>query len=242
MNQRKLLIASTSTVFGKPYLEYLKDEVIQHFLGSKSILFIPYARPGGITYDRYTQNARKFFAANGKKIKGIHEEDPQTALSEAQGIFVGGGNTFVLLKTLYDQGLIEILQDRIKQGIPYMGTSAGSNILGKSIQTTNDMPIVFPPAFEALGAVPFNINPHYIDPDPRSKHMGETRETRINEFLEFNDTLVAGLREGSYFLVNGDQIRLGGPLPVRIFEKGKEPRELDPDEDFSFLLIRDSRD
>ena len=236
MNQRKLLIASTSTIFGKPYLEYLKDEIILHFSASDAILFIPYARPGGITYDQYTQTARKFFAANGMKLKGIHEEDPQIALTEAQGIFVGGGNTFVLLKTLYDQGLIEILQDRIKQGIPYMGTSAGSNILGKSIQTTNDMPIVYPPAFEALGAVPFNINPHYIDPDPQSKHMGETRETRINEFLEFNDTLVAGLREGSYFLVNGDQIRLGGPLSVRIFEKGKEPRELGPEQDFSFLL------
>lgn len=236
MNQRKLLIASTSTVFGKPYLEYLKDEIILHFLGSNSILFIPYARPGGITYDQYTQNARKFFAANGKKIKGIHEEDPQTALSEAQGVFVGGGNTFVLLKTLYDLDLMEMLRTRINQGIPYMGTSAGSNILGKSIHTTNDMPIVYPPSFEALGAVPFNINPHYIDPDPDSKHMGETRETRINEFLEFNDTLVAGLREGSYFLVNGDQIRLGGSLSARIFQKGQEPKELGPEEGFLHLL------
>jgi len=236
VNQRKLLIASTSTVFGKPYLEYLKDEIIQHFLGSNSILFIPYARPGGITYDQYTQNARKFFAANGMELKGIHQTDPQAALSEAQGIFVGGGNTFVLLKTLYDQDLMEILRTRINQGIPYLGTSAGSNILGKSIHTTNDMPIVYPPSFESLGAVPFNINPHYIDPDPHSKHMGENRETRIQEFLVFNNTPVVGLRESSYFLVNGDQIILGGPLSARIFEKGKEPRELGPEQDFSFLL------
>ena len=210
MNQRKLLIASTSTLFGKPYLEYLKGEIVLHFSESDYILFIPYARPGGITYDQYTQTAWKFFAANGMELKGIHQTDPQTALSEAQSIFVGGGNTFVLLKSLYDLDLMEMLQTRINQGVPYMGTSAGSNILGKSIQTTNDMPIVYPPSFEALGAVPFNINPHYINPDPDSIHMGETRETRINEFLEFNDTLVAGLREGSYFLVNGDQIRLGG--------------------------------
>ena len=236
MNQRHLLIASTSTVYGKPYLEYLKDEIVQHFSASDSILFVPYARPGGIAYDQYTQTARKFFAANGMELKGIHEEDPQKSLTEAQGIFVGGGNTFVLLKTLYDQDLMEILRTRINQGIPYMGTSAGSNILGKSIQTTNDMPIAYPPSFAAIGAVPFNINPHYIDPDPLSKHKGETREIRINEFLEFNDTLVAGLREGSYFLVNGNQIRLGGPLSARIFEKGKEPKELGSEDNFSFLL------
>jgi dipeptidase E len=237
MNNRNLLIASTSTVYGKPYLEYLVDEIKEFFLSSNQIVFIPYARPGGITFDEYTIIAKKFFEANGMSLTGIHEfEDPKKALENCDGVFTGGGNTFVLQKTLYDNGLIQVIRERLSEGLPYMGTSAGSNILGATIRTTNDMPIAYPPTFEAIAAVPFNINPHYIDPDPDSKHMGETRETRIKEFLVFNDFPVVGLREGSFFRVKKDEIKLGGSLNARIFEKGKDAYELSPEDDFGFLL------
>jgi len=237
MSKRNLLIASTSTVFGKPYLEYLKDEVKEIFSASKEVLFIPYARPAGITYEEYTIHARKFFDANGMTLIGLQEFDnPNVGLKRCEGIFTGGGNTFVLLKSLYDQELLLNIKEKISEGIPYLGTSAGSNILGATIRTTNDMPVEYPPSFEAIGAVPFNINPHYVDPDPDSKHMGETRETRIKEFLVFNDTPVVGLREGSYLRVKGEEINLGGPHSARIFEGMKEPYELLPQDDFSFLL------
>lgn len=237
MDKRNLLIASTSTVYGKPYLEYIRKEIIEFFNASKHILFIPYARPGGITFDQYTSIARKFFESNGLALKGIHEfDDPINAVTDCNGIFTGGGNTFVLLKTLYDQGLLPHLRSRINEGIPYMGTSAGSNILGPSIRTTNDMPIVYPPSFDAIGAVDFNINPHYVDPDPNSKHMGETRETRIREFLAFNNVYVVGLREGSFIRIKENKISLGGRHTMRIFEKGKDPLELGANDELTFLL------
>lgn len=237
MYNRKLLIASTSTVHGSGYLEYLAETITGFFGAFGKVLFIPYARPGGAGYDEYTETARSFFESQGMAIKGIHQyETPMDGILEADGFFVGGGNTFVLLKTLYDNNLMPILRERIRQGVPYMGTSAGSNILGPTIQTTNDMPIVFPPSFDALGIVPFNINPHYIDPDPDSTHMGETRETRIREFHAFNYTTVCGLREGSYLMVNDDEIELGGHLPVRVFSANNEPQEMRPGSDLSFLL------
>jgi len=171
------------------------------------------------------------------KLNGIHEsKNMKKALSEAQGIFVGGGNTFLLLRTLYDQSLLEVIKSKISKGIPYLGTSAGSNILGKSIKTTNDMPIVYPPSFEGIQAVPFNINPHYTDPQLGSKHMGETRDTRIKEFLKYNDTTVVGLREGSYLRVVADEISLGGPHKTKIFQPGSKPVELAANDDLSFLL------
>ena len=238
MQNRNLLIASTSTVHGQPYLEYLSSEIEDHFSSSEEILFIPFARPGGMSWDQYTDIARGFFESKGIKIKSIHEKDQFLEnLEECNGIFTGGGNTFVLLKSLYDLDLVPGLRQKIAEGIPYLGTSAGSNILGSTIRTTNDMPIVYPPSFKALGAIPFNINPHYIDPDPKSKHMGETRETRIKEFHFFNDTPVVGLREGSYFKVNHSNIKLGGSLSARVFEKGKKPYELQPGENFSFLMV-----
>ncbi len=237
MSKRNLLIASTSTVFEKPYLAYLTEELEQFYMGVDKIAFIPFARPGGISYNDYTSLANNFFSSLGKKIIGIHESDdmPET-LNECDGIFAGGGNTFVLLNALYKYKLMEPLRKRLLAGTPYLGTSAGSNILGISIQTTNDMPVVYPPSFAALEVVPFNMNPHYTDPDPDSKHMGETRETRIKEFLVFNDVPVAGLREGSYFIVSGNNMRLGGNHSVRIFERSKEPYEINPGSDVSFLL------
>jgi len=215
---------------------YLLDEVNSFFSGADEILFIPYARPSGISYDQYTEYPRKAFAEIGKKVKGIHEfDDPVKAVQQAKGIFTGGGNTFVLLKTLYENRLIPAIREAVKKGTPYMGSSAGSNITGLTVGTTNDMPIVYPPSFDALQLVPFNINPHYLDPDPNSKHQGETRETRINEFHHFNGQAVIGIREGSWLHVQGSTMSLKGELSARIFEKGKEPYEQEPGDISHFL-------
>lgn len=226
---KKLLIVSTSTIHGSGYLEYLTDEMVDFFEGIKEVVFIPYARPSGMTHDDYTNAARTKFASLNIKVKGIHEyENPKEAIKNAEAVFTGGGNTFLLLKTLYEFGLVKELKDRIENGMLYMGTSAGSNITGLTVGTTNDMPIVYPPTFDAIGVLPFNINPHYLDPDPSSKHKGETRQTRIEEFLNFNDIKVVGLREGSWLRVKGDEIELKGPLTARIFVKGEEVYEYKP--------------
>ena len=239
MPHKKLLIISTSTVHGKPYLSYMTEEIKTHFKGISEIVFIPFARPGGISWDDYTQVARNYFQNLGIHVKGVHEFDSmKTAVENAEGIFTGGGNTFVLLKEIYDQGLMETLRKKINNGMPYMGTSAGSNLTGQTINTTNDMPIVYPPTFDAIGAIPFNINPHYLDPDPNSTHMGETRETRIKEFLTYSDLRVAGLREGSFLKLENGNLSLGGTLPMRLFEQGKEPREIEPGSDIQFMMTK----
>lgn len=232
----RLLIVSTSKIHGSEYMEYLYEELGDFFNGIKEILFIPYARPGGMSYDEYTRLSREAFAKIDIKVKGIHEfDDPRSAIESARAIFTGGGNTFLLLKTLYNNQLIEPLKQVVQAGTPYMGSSAGSNLTGLTIGTTNDMPIVYPPSFDALQLVPFNINPHYLDPDPDSKHQGETRETRITEFLNFNHQPVLGLREGSWLRREGDELTLKGTLSARLFEKNQDPRELVPG-DVSFLL------
>ncbi|QNR24990.1 dipeptidase PepE [Croceimicrobium hydrocarbonivorans] len=232
----KVLMISTSKIHGSDYMEYLLDEV-EGFLGeAKELLFIPYARPGGISFDEYTKYPTKALAAKGIEVKGIHEfADPKEAIAKAQAIFVGGGNTFLLTKTLYELELIEALRAAVVKGIPYMGSSAGSNLTGLSIGTTNDMPIVYPPSFEALALVPFNINPHYLDPDPNSKHQGETRATRINEFHFQNSQAVIGLREGSWLRLEKGKLELKGPHSAVLFEAQKEMREI-PQGDVSFLL------
>ncbi|KAB2808088.1 dipeptidase PepE [Phaeocystidibacter luteus] len=231
----RLLIVSTSSIHGKPYLTYLEDEVKSFFQGKK-ILFVPYARPGGISWDEYTAKASERFTEWGFEMTGIHtHEDPIKALAEADGVFTGGGNTFVLVKTLYDLGLMKPLKEAVENGLPYMGSSAGSNLTGLTVRTTNDMPIVYPPSFDALGLVPFNINPHYLDPDPSSTHMGETRETRINEFHHFNDQPVIGIREGSWLRREGDQLELKGPHTARLFRKGSAAIEREQG-DWSDLL------
>lgn len=223
----RLLIASTSTVYGSGYLEYIIDDAVR-FLDVDEILFIPYARPSGITYDEYTETPRKAFAAKGINIRGLHEfENPQEAILKARAIFTGGGNTFLLLKSLYEMDLIDALRVAVNSGTPYMGSSAGSNISGLSIGTTNDMPIVYPPSFEALGFFPFNLNPHYLDPDPNSTHKGETRETRIKEFHKFNAQPVLGLREGSWLEAENGKIELKGNLTARLFQQEKEPIEIE---------------
>ncbi len=229
---KNFILASTSTVYGSDYLAYLKDEVADLFQGVKEIIFVPYARPSGVSHDEYTQVANKFFNSIGIKAIGLHTFDnPKQALTQAQGIFTGGGNTFLLLKTLYELNLIQDIKNKISEGTPYLGTSAGSNIAGLNIRTTNDMPIVYPPSFDAMGVIPFNINPHYLDPDPTSKHKGETRETRILEFLTQNDTTVIGIREGNWIRGKGDQLTIEGKLDTRIFQTHKEPFEVAPGTD-----------
>lgn len=223
---KRILLASTSTVYGGTYLSYLQDELIDFFTGIDEILFVPYARPSGITHDEYTQIAQQFFNRVGKRIVGLHTfADPKKAIRQAKAIFTGGGNTFVLVNQLYGLEVMDVLREAVENGTIYMGTSAGSNIAGQTMQTTNDMPIVYPPSFKTLGLVPFNINPHYLDPDPQSKHKGETRETRIKEFHVFNDTPVIGLREGSWLRVEDEKVSLKGDLTARIFLKEQEPYE-----------------
>ncbi|WBU90002.1 dipeptidase PepE [Cellulophaga omnivescoria] len=223
---KNLLLASTSTLFGENYLEYLLDDVALFFKDVDTITFIPYARPGGISHDNYTAIAAKAFAKIDKKIVGLHTyTTAQEGINQAQAFFCGGGNTFLLVQQLYNQNAMLHLQEHITNGKPYMGTSAGSNIAGVSMHTTNDMPIVYPPSFETMQLVPFNINAHYLDPDPNSKHNGETRETRIKEFHTYNTTPVVGLREGSFLLVNNNTINLKGNFTARIFEPQKAAYE-----------------
>ena len=227
---KNLIIASTSTVHGGDYLEYLYPVLENHFANCETIVFIPYARPGGITHDEYTETVQKAFSKINKKVVGLHTfENPAAALANAEGIFTGGGNTFLLVTQLYQNKTMEALSKAIASGTPYLGTSAGSNITGISMQTTNDMPIIYPPSFTTLGAIPFNLNPHYLDADTQSKHMGETRETRIKEYHAFNDTSVLGLREGSWLDVKGDTIILKGTLTARWFTQNQEPIELLPE-------------
>ncbi|MBV8251763.1 MAG: dipeptidase PepE [Chitinophaga sp.] len=225
---KQIVLASTSTLFGEEYLAYLKPAMKTLFSGVKEVIFIPYARPGGISHDDYTLRAADGFKELGITVRGLHTFDnPVAALDAAQGIFTGGGNTFLLVKTLHEKGLMQHLRSVVENGTPYMGCSAGTNIGGLSMQTTNDMPIVYPSSFETTGLVPFNINPHYLDPIAGSQHMGETRETRIKEFHTQNTIPVVGLREGSWLQVVGDTITLRGTLSARIFEAGIAPYEVE---------------
>lgn len=233
---KKIIIASTSTLHGGSYLDYLLPVLQSHFKDCKSILFIPYARPGGISHDEYTQKVSEAFQTINISVKGIHEfENAEIAIKNAEGIFTGGGNTFLLVTQLYRNNIMQALSETVKNGTPYLGTSAGSNICGLSMQTTNDMPIIYPPSFQTLGLIPFNLNPHYLDPELQSKHMGETRETRIKEFHAFNNTPVLGLREGSWLEVKGDKITLKGNLSARLFQQNQSPTELEPESDLSHL-------
>ncbi len=224
---KNLLVASTSTIYGSGYLEYLLPLLKDHFNQVKDVIFIPYARPGGLSYDDYTAIAQKAFKKIDITVVGLHTfSDPIQALENAQGIFTGGGNTFELVNQLYKTNVLPTLRQVLFNGTPYLGTSAGSNICGLTMQTSNDMPIVYPPSFKTLGLLPFNINPHYLDPIQGDTHMGETRETRIKEFHVYNNVPVIGLREGSWLEVKGAKIELKGDLKARIFESNKDPYEV----------------
>ena len=236
IKMKNLIIASTSTIHGSGYLEYLLPELSLFFKNCKSILFIPFARPGGISHDDYTVKVQQAFAKINIAVRGLHEFDSaKEAIETAEGIFTGGGNTFLLVSQLYKNKVMDVLANAVKNGTPYLGTSAGSNITGLSMQTTNDMPIVYPPSFQTLGLIPFNLNPHYLDADLQSKHMGETRETRIKEFHQFNSIPVLGLREGSWLEVRGGNIILKGDLSAQLFLQNQEPKELETGSDLSRL-------
>jgi len=234
---KKLLIASTSTVHGKAYLEYILPELSDFYKGVKEVLFIPYARPSGLSHDEYTNRVKDAFQKINMNVKGIHEFDsPIDAVNNAKGIFTGGGNTFLLVSQLYSHKLISVIKNVVENGIPYFGTSAGSVITGVTMQNTNDMPIIYPPSFITLGLLNFNLNCHFLDPDPNSTHMGETRETRINEYHTINATPVLGLREGSWLRLNGQKVILKGKLNARLFQQNKQAVELAPETDFGFLM------
>lgn len=220
---RRLLLISNSTNHGQGYLDHVLYE-IDDFLGPvRRLVFVPFA-----LHDRetYGATARERLAAIGVEVGILTADEAGRRLAgEAEAVFTGGGNTFRLLKTLQDSGLFPILRERALAGMPYIGSSAGTNIAAPTIRTTNDMPIVEPSSFEALGLVPFQINPHYLDPDPNSTHMGETREQRIQQFHEENWTTVVGLREGAWIRIEGDRGTLGGARGARIFKRGVEPEE-----------------
>ena len=227
---KNIIIASTSTLHNGQYLDYLLPEIQLFFGHCSEIIFIPYARPSGISHDDYTKKVAQVFGKISIAVKGIHEfKNPIEAIEKAQGIFTGGGNTFLLVSQLYENNLVETLKKAVLNGTPYLGTSAGSNICGVTMSSTNDMPIVYPPSFTTLGWVPFNINPHYLDPVEGSTHMGETRETRILEFLQLNAEPVIGLREGSWLKVKGDSIILKGALTARVFKRNETPYEIIPE-------------
>ncbi len=232
---KNIVLASTSTLYGEAYLAYLRPVLVDLFQDVEELTFIPYARPGGLSHEDYTQKAAAFFASIGKKLTGLHTSpDPAKTLQEAKGLFTGGGNTFLLVKQLHELGLMTILKATVEAGVPYLGCSAGSNIGGVNMQTTNDMPIVYPPSFTTLGLVPFNLNPHYLDPDPRSTHNGETRETRIMEFHTQNDIPVIGLREGNWVRAKDQDVSIQGTQSTRIFEQGKTPYEVAPGTSLNF--------
>jgi len=233
---KNCIIASTSTLYGGSYLDYLLPELKLHFENCKTILFIPYAQPSGISYEEYTNRVAAAFAELNIMVRGIQEfESPKIAIEQAEGIFTGGGNTFLLVFQLYKNKVMDALANAIKNGTPYLGTSAGSNICGLTMQTTNDMPIIFPPSFQTLGIVPFNINPHYLDANLQLKHNGETREMRIKEYHFLNSPPVLGLREGSWLEVKGGKITLKGGLHARLFQKNSPPEELGSESDLSNL-------
>ena len=220
----RVLLISNSTLHGRGYFDHVEQEV-KRFLGrARTVLFFPFA-----LHDResYATRAEQRFAAMGFSLSSAHTtDDPKKSIEEADAIFIGGGNTFRLLKALQDLEVIEAIRNRVVKGAPYIGSSAGSNVAGPTIRTTNDMPIVQPQSFDALGLVPFQINPHYQDPDPASKHMGETREERILQFLEENDTPVVGMREGAWIRVEDGRTMLGGENGARIFRRGQAPVEV----------------
>lgn len=224
----RLLLLSNSTSHGQGFLDHAIGAITE-FLGPlRRIVFVPFA-----LHDRqaYTAKVQERLRPEGIEVLGATPDEGGALLVEgADAVFAGGGNTFRLLGTLQRSGLLESLRRRTLGGMPYIGSSAGTNIAAPTIKTTNDMPIVEPESFVALGLVPFQINPHYLDADPASRHMGETREERIREFLEENDVPVVGLREGCWLRVEGPKARLEGSRSARVFRRGQEPLEVAPGE------------
>ena len=235
-DNKRVLLISNSTLYGSGYLDHAESE-IRDFLGDVGrVLFVPYA-----LYDRdaYSSNARDRFKALGYELDSIHTTpNARQAVNDAEAIFIGGGNTFRLLKSLYDFDLIDSIRRRVDEGMPYVGSSAGSNVAGPTIRTTKDMPIVEPPSFDALRLVSFQISPHFLDPDPKSTHMGETQEERILQFLEENEATVMGLREGAMVRSQFGSSVLKGSSGARVFRRGHEPVEVESNQNLDdFILV-----
>ncbi len=231
---RRLLLISTSTVFGSRYLEHAFPELREILDGVRRVLFIPHALKD---HAGYAARSRAAFEEIGFGLDSLHEAAVSArAIEDADAVFCGGGNTFRLLDFLYRMELLPVIRHRVSEGMPYTGASAGANLACPTIRTTNDMPIVEPQSFDALGLVSFQINPHYVDPVPGSTHMGETRETRIREFHEENDAPVVGLREGAILRVEGDSVELRGRAGARLFCRGHEPVEVRPGASIESLL------
>lgn len=231
---RRLMLLSNSTMHGQGFLDHAADE-IRDFLGEiETLLFVPFAQHDR---DTYAKLVRERFERMGVEVDSLHDvEDEEESVENAEAIFIGGGNTFLLLSTLYELKVVEPIRRRVEGGMPYIGSSAGTNVACPTIRTTNDMPIVEPPSFDALGLIPFQINPHYMDADPGSKHMGETREQRIREFHLSNPVPVLGIREGAWLSVEYPHVELGGLTAARLFQRGKDPEEYEPGASLDFLL------
>ena len=231
---RNLVLISSSRVHGSGFLEHCREAIREQFVSVQRVLFVPYALADR---DGYLDLVSSALNPLGVEVDSIHvATDPVQAVNQAQAIFVGGGNSFRLLKTLYDQNLIEPIRNAVQgRGVPYLGSSAGTNMACPTIRTSNDMPIVEPESFEAFGFVPFQINPHFLDADPNSTHKGETREQRLAEYLEENQAPVAGLREGSWLEVVKGKCTLCGTTGMKLFRRGKKPEEYSAG-DISFLL------
>ena len=241
---KRLLLISNSTMAGDSYLNWAKEH-IKDFLKEdvKKVLFIPYAGIGlsdeGIeaSYNAYEKKVQNVYAELGYELYSIHKEkDPVKAVKEAESIAFGGGNTFHLVGMLHKYNLIKPIQEKVMEGVPYMGWSAGANVACPTLMTTNDMPVYEPESFKTFNLIPFQINPHYLDANPNG-HAGETREQRIDEYLKVNsDMTVVGLREGCLLQVEGERLLLKGKHSLRIFNHGKEAKELNPGDILDFLL------
>lgn len=234
---RNLLLVSSSKCHPSGYLDHCATQAAELFTNVSEIVFVPYARPGGTSHDAYTTVARDRFASLGIAVRGLHEFDsPVAAIEESHGLFIGGGNTFVLLKQLYDDGIVEVVRRRLNEGLPYLGTSAGSNLAGLTIGSSNDMPIVHPPSFDAFAVVPFNINPHYPRAAADPTHMGETRVDRIAEFHIFNPQPVVSVCEDGMLRVVDNQMTLMGESEGYVFRAGKDRESVDAGANLSQLL------
>jgi dipeptidase E len=230
----RLLLISSSVVYGRGYLDHAEEEIRNHLGDIGRVLFIPYALHN---HDSYSQKARERCQGIGFELESVHHAaDARQAVKSAEALFIGGGNTFRLLKALYENKLLDIIRERVLSGMPYIGSSAGTVVACPTIRTTNDMPIVEPPSLAGLNLVPFQINPHYLDSDPDSRHMGETREERLLQYLEENSTPVVGLREGAMLCIRDGSVMLKGFAGARIFRRLRDPFEIDSTADLGEAL------
>jgi dipeptidase E len=229
----ELLLLSNSSAPGGEFLAHALDLIAEIVPPRSRLLFVPYASGDPARYTAVMQDALRPLGVD--VLQARSDAGALEDLAEVDAVFVGGGNTFRLLRALRELGLLEAVRERVTSGLPYLGASAGANVACPTIKTTNDMPIVEVGSLAALGLIPFQINPHYVEPDPESTHMGESRDDRIHEFHEENDVPVLGLREGSWLHVREDRAVLGGLTRGRVFECGREPYDIEPGTDLSAL-------